>query len=213
MPVSGNGFSFDWLYHNYIPQLVANNSSYIIHPYQNASAIALTYDGCVAGVGADALWYTRHDVYDRVLMWRVPLIALWATTTLPAFGWHTKLFTLMHLIADPIDTFWSLFYKLHLAQLNARWVRETDEDPRLYTTITPTYESEEIDDSQIGTPLGRRQTAIEDHDERERKLAIMLAKRDPDVLQYYRDVVASIITAYDEWGFGLEASKAVNYGL
>lgn len=58
-------------------------SASLFHPHGNLTRLCLTYDACVAKVGADNVLYTRRDVYDRVLLWRVPLIALVATTTLP----------------------------------------------------------------------------------------------------------------------------------
>lgn len=97
------GFEFLW---NFTQTLFTNNSSSsdLTYPYTNSSVATLTYGGCVSAVGGGAAPYSRQDVYDRVLLWRVPLIALWATATLPALGLHTKVFTLIHLIADPIDT-------------------------------------------------------------------------------------------------------------
>lgn len=58
-------------------------SASLFHPHGNKTRLCLTYDACVAEVGADNVLYARQDVYDRVLLWRVPLIALVATTTLP----------------------------------------------------------------------------------------------------------------------------------
>lgn len=59
------------------------HSPSLFHPHDNSTRLCLTYDACIRAVGADNVLYTRRDVYDRVLLWRVPLIALVATTTLP----------------------------------------------------------------------------------------------------------------------------------
>lgn len=79
------GFSFDYLW-NYTNALNETDprSQSLFHPHGNLTRLCLTYDACVAEVGADNVLYSRRDVYDRVLLWRVPLIALVATTTLPA---------------------------------------------------------------------------------------------------------------------------------
>lgn len=186
MPICGNGFNFACLYYNYTLPAV---DSIAIRPYPDKSAIALPFSLCVAAAGAGWSWYTRHDVYDRVLLWRVPLLALWATTTLPAFALHTKIFTLQHLVADPIDTFKSLFKKLYLAQSNAQWVRELDGNPDLLIDFTPMDLAINTNDIEADNSA------------------------DPDILQYHRDVIASIITAYDEWGQGVKAMMALNYAL
>lgn len=79
------GFSFDFLWSLALnlSQTDPRNPS-LYHPHDNQSRISLTYDACVAAVGPDYTQYDRRDVYDRVLLWRIPLIALVATTTLPA---------------------------------------------------------------------------------------------------------------------------------
>ena len=77
-------FSFDYLW-----KLALNlnntdpHSPSLFHPHDNQTRICLTYDACIRAVGADNVLYSRRDVYDRVILWRVPLIALVATTTLP----------------------------------------------------------------------------------------------------------------------------------
>lgn len=78
-------FSFDYLWHFALALNQTNpGSSSLYHPHGNQSRICLTYDACVSKVGRGHSYYDRKDVYDRVLLWRVPLIALIATTTLPA---------------------------------------------------------------------------------------------------------------------------------
>ena len=47
---------------------------YLFRVSQNQT---VTYDICVEAVGTGVNWYNRQDVYDRVLLWRVPLLALW----------------------------------------------------------------------------------------------------------------------------------------
>lgn len=210
--MSQHAFDFDYLYYQYMPTL-ANDSQFLTNPYSNTSIITLTYEGCKVAVGTGTAWNNRQDVYDRVLLWRIPLIALWATTTLPALGQHTKIFTLLHLVADPIDTFWSLFYKLDLAKRNARWARDTDKDEKLCPGFTFPDNNKASNGNIEGNPLVRTQTAIGDRAQRDRELKKKLEVRDEDILRYYRDVVALIIATYDEWDLGIPASKAINYGL
>lgn len=79
------GFSFDYLWQFALALNQTNpGSSSLYHPHGNQSRICLTYDACISEVGRGHSYYDRRDVYDRVLLWRVPLIALIATATLPA---------------------------------------------------------------------------------------------------------------------------------
>jgi hypothetical protein len=195
-------FSFDVLY-PYMLSLASNDSA-IIYPYNNHTVPALTYDACVARVGGNPGAYSRQDVYDRVLLWRVPLIALWATTTLPALGWRTKVFTLLHLVADPIDTLWSLFYKLDLAKCTAKWSIATDNDATSkilrFTFRDKPQNEDEL--NEIRTIMGQWPQDMQELD---------LEHRGVD--RYVRDAIASIITAYDEWGYGAEALRAIEHAL
>ena len=152
-----------------------------------ATNVTVTYDVCVDLVGTGINWYDRKDVYDRVLLWRVPLLALWATTTLPAFGIYTQIFTLVHLIADPIDTIWSLLYKLDLARRTARLTERNDK------THHQSYLSLEELQTEKGT-AGIHTT--------EKEVTVKKEQR-------AHDVPALIITAYDEWGCGDQACKAM----
>lgn len=82
---NGTGFNFQFLW-NIALAINASDptSDSLFHPKDNQTRICLTYGACVANVGPGSIPYSRRDVYDRVLLWRVPLIALIATTTLPA---------------------------------------------------------------------------------------------------------------------------------
>lgn len=138
-------------------------------------------------------------MYDRVLLWRVPLIALWATTTLPALGFHTKVFTLLHLVADPIDTLWSLFYKLDLAKCTAQWAIKP---VRLSSFAFRDEARDENELNRVRTAMG--QWAQDIH---------VLGFKIPGMERYVCDAIAAIITAYDEWGCGAQAFKAMEYAL
>jgi hypothetical protein len=165
-----------------------------------------------AAVGKAPGPYSRQDVYDRVLLWRVPLIALWATTTLPARGPHTKVFTLFRLVADPIDTLCRLFYELDLAKCTAEWSTK----PARLAMFT--FEEEEEEEEQDDESAEQRQN--ENRLTRVRSKLVQwspaMQKMDysnPKLKQYICDAIASIITAYDEWGYGAGALKAINHAL
>lgn len=194
-------FDFEYLY-TYMMGLPID-SPYLIHPYaENRTTPALAYPGCVAAAGGGSAAYSRQDVYDRVLLWRVPLIALWATTTLPALGFHTQFFTLFHLVADPIDSLWSLFYKLDLAKYTA--ARISDEAFKF--TFAPEARDEPADDDKR---LVRVKTTLVEWSPDMQAIDY----NSPGIQKYFRDVIALIVTAYDEWGYGASAMKAMNDAL
>jgi hypothetical protein len=103
-----------------------NESLY--HPYDNQSRICLRYDACVQYAGEAYTEYTTQDFWDIISAWRIPLIALIATTPLPALGFSSWIFAIVHMLADPIDTLWSLFYKLSSARRHEEWAIHENRD-------------------------------------------------------------------------------------
>ena len=209
----GHKFDFEYLY-----QFTHNQATpfqFITRPYHDQNILALTYQGCVAAVGVSAEYYSRQDVYERVILWRVPLLALWATTTLPAFAIHTQVFTLVHLIADPIDTIWSLLYKLDLAKRTVRWAEEKDSTPLsfifAYENGTSTNQSQNMATAPSVSPATTTSSCTSA--EKSDQINSRLERRESRLLQHFHDVPASIITAYDEWGYGDKAIKAMHYIL
>jgi hypothetical protein len=202
---TGHGFDFGYLYNFTHNDTILDQ--YVYRPYANQSILTLTFNGCVAAVGAGISYYDRQDVYDRVLLWRVPLLALWATTTLPSFGLQTQIFTLVHLIADPIDTAWSLFYKLDLAKRTAHWAETRNEESWPFT-----FQSESAPVTRAGVADGPTTEGRADTKRRDRINKALQEERTP-LVRYFHDVPALIVTAYDEWGYGEQATKAMNYGL
>ena len=227
-PKSGNGFLPNLNIGGYIVEGVPTGMNATSHhkfdfnylfPFARDGIV--TYERCVELVGTGVAWYDRKDVYHRVLLWRVPLLALWATTTLPAFGRLTQLFTLVHLIADPIDTIWSLLYKLDLARRTTQWTKENDWTASSFTFLSEGAQVEEA-------AAAEEQAAVEEEDavelhttsraltagqERTALINEMLQRKSSPLLRYFHDVPPLIITAYDEWGYGDHASMAMNYGL
>ena len=204
-----HGFDFDYLY-----QFTHDPSTprdYIIRPYYNQSILALTFKGCVDAVDRSTTPYSRQGVYDRAVLWRVPLLALWLTATLPPFDIHTQIFTLLHLVGDPIDSIWSLLYRLDLAKRTVRWVQEKDavgENGFSFyfvpkSAVTPTSEADELN-RICGASAGTNAVTSNS-----RLISDMGDEEDPELQRYCYGVPALIVTAYDDWGKGLEASEAM----
>ena len=156
-----------WTITKAIYDLNPRNES-LYHPYDNQSRICLRYDACVAYAGEAYTEYTTQDFWDIISAWRIPLIALIATTPLPAFGFSSWIFAIVHMLADPIDTLWSLFYKLSLARRNEEWALNenrngifslTDEDPSAGIDSSQTG-SHSDNSSTIGGPTGDPNGAV-----------------------------------------------------
>ena len=203
------GFDFNYLY-----QYTHNRSiphKYISTPYSDQSVLALTFKGCREAVGNGVELYSRQDVYDRVILWRIPLLVLWLTASRPSFGIHTQVFTLIHLIVDPIDTIWSLLYRLDLAQRTIRWTREKEENEeenekeKVSFSFCPSVLEHDEDEAD------QDETDIEEDRAKMERVIKMHKEKDSELLQYFRDVPALIIVAYDEWGIGEEALEAMQY--
>ena len=204
------GFNFDYLW-PIAQELYKNNprDPALYHPHDNQSRITLLYDACVTYVGTDATRYSRQDVYDRVLLWRVPLIALVATTTLPSLGLATKVFTIIHLIADPIDTLWSLFYKLHLAERHANWAFDADRESAFTFKERPPLQG----GGRLMRISSRAQTTMARSEGKQERQEQLLQRDNPKIKRYHRDVMASIINAYQEWHLGEDAKRVIESNL
>jgi hypothetical protein len=204
---------------NICANLNETTSQIVTCPYKNRSILTLTYGACINAVTSAATWYNGQDVYDRVLLWRVPLLALWATTTLPEIAnhlWpslHTKCFTFVHLIRDPIDAVYSMFYKLDLAQRNVQWSRRQDLRCSSYSFLVPHISGNGNGENSSGAPLTRRQTNVVDRNLKEQTRIDLLRDGDPNIQQYYQDVIALLLSAFDEYGVGEEAVEAMRYHL
>ena len=253
-------FSFEYLWPIAV-DIYQNNprNSSLYHPHDNQSRICLTYDACVAHVGTGYTLYSRQDVYDRVILWRIPLIALIFTATLPALGFPSQAFTIFHLIADPIDTLWSLFYRLHLARRHAKWAIEEDQKSHFtfneYETVVledpndgeqvrlddlsenshqglqdpqPGQARTQIDESESMTEvqqpdhmtrpypvsrLHRVQTPFIGRQKQQEVEENQRSKHSQLISQYDCNVLALIVDAYHEWGYGQQAKNAITQGL
>ena len=216
-PALKHGFDLDYLYQ--LTHDPSTPSDYIARPYQNQSILTLTFKGCVNAVGNTITYYSRQGVYDRVILWRIPLLALWLTATLPPFGLHTQIFTLLHLVGDPIDSIWSLLYRLDLAKRTVRWVQRenADSDKKILfrfipkSAITP---ATEVDEENRTCGASTETNAVTSNS---RLIRDVWAEVDPELRRYLPrycyGVPALVVTAYDDWGRGWDASEAMYYFL
>ena len=214
-PKPGFNFSYLWEVANEIHATDwANKSYYLYHPYDNQSRITLTYDACVDAVGTGAVNFPVDNVYDRLILWRVPLLALLATTTLPSLGWQRQVFTIVHLVADPIDTFWSLMFKLDLAARQFKWTKKTNAGAGAFFTFGPKklgISSSTRDDAPQG--IARQKTELESGHTRQDEANERRNVEDEEMKQYDLDAISRIINAYQEWHHGEDAKKVFKTNL
>ena len=153
-----------------------------------------------------------------------PLIALLATTTLPALGLWTQVFTILHVLADPIDSFWSLFYKLDLARRHAQWALSHDESNKSKFTFNPKLEGQStgastdaVDDEEELSgiqPLEQhRQTDLKGRKDKQGKEQRLRDANSKLIKDYDIDTIALIVNAYEEWHLGQLAKDAIENGL
>ncbi|KAI9805301.1 MAG: hypothetical protein M1833_005754 [Piccolia ochrophora] len=108
------------------------------------SRTLLTKAACISSntKGDNFAYYKVSETLDFVLLWKVPLIQLLAQMQRPPLGFGAGLFTMTHLIGDPIDTIWSLSFKLWRCTCQANdWIRlQGEEDWEIFTLIVTSYD-------------------------------------------------------------------------
>lgn len=135
-------------------------------------------------------------------------------------GWHTQIFTVLHLIADPIDTVWSLFYKLDLARRHADWAAERNNNAHVSNGNTAfPHKSVEVSppglnssqESYVSRP--RRQTASSVNPSLQEQVQRLRKEENKSVELLDFGVTACIVNAYQEWHYGDQAKQVLDLGL
>jgi len=80
------------------------------HAMSDFGKFELTIDGCEKTCGRSFDWYP--DVGPRLHTWLLPVMLLIGNLCLATLGKPSSIFTLIHLLGDPIDSIWSLLTKL-----------------------------------------------------------------------------------------------------
>jgi hypothetical protein len=83
------------------------HSGHIMSDFGN---FELTIDGCEKTCGRSFNWYP--DVGPRLHTWLLPVMLLIGNLCLATLGKPNSIFTILHLLGDPIDSIWSLLTKL-----------------------------------------------------------------------------------------------------
>lgn len=135
-------------------------------------------------------------------------------------GWHTQVFTVLHLIADPIDTLWSLFYKLDLARRHADWAAQRNSEPHVSNgdatfAIGPGGVNRSGHNSVKGSnvPRHRRQTGFSANPFLQEEIQRLRKDENKSVEQFDFEVIACIVNAYEEWHYGEKAKDVLDRGL
>lgn len=117
----------------------------------------------------------------------------------------------MHLIADPIDTLWSLFYKLDLARRHADWAAEKNSDA--YVTNGNANFAHSSEGAYRNVARHRRQTGFSVNPSLQGEIQRLRKEGNKSVERFDFEVIASIINAYQEWHYGDQAKQVLDRGL
>lgn len=190
----------------------------IVCPYQNDTIFALSTSACNSVVAGGWAAYGKADVYDRVILWRIPLLALWATTMVPPFGLASKISTLTHVVGDPIDTMSSLLFKLELVRRNL--------ESAVHFLPSMGIQPEQVDGEHRSEAETRDSSDFEQEDRKNNMSspdpglpgdnAIVTAEKQLwslyqstntyelriEIQSYYQRMQALVVTALDEWRAG-----------
>lgn len=128
------------------------------------------------------------------------------------------------MIADPIDTIYSLCYKLDLARRQTNWAAKKDNDRDKFRLFSFSSEELSIPDQGLGIQgeepifkpiLKKSRTAVFN------ELSPMTASQafdrrkngDEGMKEFDLDVIALIVNAYQEWHMGHEAKLALEHAF
>ncbi|TID22167.1 hypothetical protein E2P81_ATG11276 [Venturia nashicola] len=88
--------------------------------------------------------YSGLDIWTRIEVWKIPLVLLLIQFSRPPLALHAQLFTLFHLVGDPMNTIASLLYTLAACQERAVSLRPADKTKwpisRRYALILQSYD-------------------------------------------------------------------------
>lgn len=103
--------------------------------------MTLTLEGCDAICGPQQTWYT--GIGPRLTAWLIPALLLLANIEIGPLGKRNYL-VLLHLMGDPIDSFWSLLHKLdswdYCFRLSARCTELCESCQLVVATVFAGYE-------------------------------------------------------------------------
>ena len=97
------------------------------------------YKWCREKAGTDFEPYALEDIYGRVVLWKLPLLQLLTLMQRPPLGRTAGTFVIIHLFGDPIDSIWSLLYKIKMTQIHAENFKDVPKK-RALAMITASYD-------------------------------------------------------------------------
>ncbi|KAH6667854.1 hypothetical protein B0J14DRAFT_489225 [Halenospora varia] len=113
----------------------------------NRENLTLTLPGCEQMCGHQT-WY--WDLGPRISTWLVPILLLVSNVDLSPLD-KRRFMAIIHLVGDPIDSFWSLIHKLdaweQCYKLAGRWENESERRRRIIANVFAAFE--EIEGPEI----------------------------------------------------------------
>ncbi|KAK4998009.1 hypothetical protein LTR66_002680 [Elasticomyces elasticus] len=113
------GFNFQTLWD--ITQKIQHQCPYDTRLYnpENPNRTQLTNAACMDISGDSWTSFPAPEVIARIALWKLPLFQLVSLYPRPPLCLEVTVFVICHLLGDPIDTIWSLLYKLCATQSHA----------------------------------------------------------------------------------------------
>jgi hypothetical protein len=113
-------------------------------PMSHEDNLTLTLPGCEMLCGPNQVWY--QDIGPRLSIWLIPILLLLSNVELSPLD-KKRFLAILHLLGDPIDSIWSLVYKIdswdgcyHLAE---RYGGTCDRCIRVIATVFAGFEEVE----------------------------------------------------------------------
>lgn len=75
--------------------------------------------GSVGSIWKDWTAYPISDVWNRIVVWKLPLLQLLSQFCRPPLGWDVETGIMLHLMGDPIDSVATIFLSLAICQERA----------------------------------------------------------------------------------------------
>ncbi|KAL8869000.1 MAG: hypothetical protein Q9174_004600 [Haloplaca sp. 1 TL-2023] len=127
--ISRDGFQLDtlWKYTQSIQAACPSDERLYLQDEQVAGPqrASLTQAACEVIAGKGWTYYPTSDIWNRLTMWKFPLLQLVASFPRPPLSFTIESLVILHLLGDPIDTIKNLLFKLTTCeQLAQFWESE-----------------------------------------------------------------------------------------
>ncbi|KAG4430314.1 hypothetical protein IFR05_014204 [Cadophora sp. M221] len=87
--------------------------------------LSITNEFCNSQCGEKFSWYPNNEIASRLVVWLIPVLVLMGNLHMPSLSAKYKLFSLLHMLGDPVDTLLSLQHTLAIRHAAYIWAQRT----------------------------------------------------------------------------------------